>query len=51
LHSLGLKPSQGKLAHHSSDRDRTQKIEYYIDQSWEDDKGVEVIKKWKELNE
>ena len=51
LHSLGLKPTQGKLAHHSLSREQSNKIGDYLDDSWNGDKGAEAIKQWKEIND
>lgn len=51
LHSLGLKPIQGKLSHHALNREENDQIGRIIDESWEDHKGDEVIKQWKEIND
>jgi len=51
LHSKGLKPCQGKLAHHSLTKDQNEEIGEYIKEAWKGEKGKEVIRKWKELNE
>jgi hypothetical protein len=50
LHVLGLKPLQGKLAHHSLNRDQNQEIEDVINDSWRSEKASEVIEKWKTIN-
>lgn len=50
LHSLGLKPIQGKLAHHSLNKSENDEIGDYINESWEDEKGNEVIEKWRKIN-
>ncbi len=50
LHSLGLKPSQGKLAHHSLSENDCDEIGEFMNESWEKGKGDKVIEKWKEIN-
>jgi|SRR5580692_957370 hypothetical protein len=51
LHTLGLKPSQGKLCHHSLSITENLEIGDFINESWENDKGIEVINKWKKITE
>ena len=47
LHDLGLKPIQGKLAHHDNSEDEIYAIEEMLVDSWTG-KGVEaIIQKWK----
>lgn len=50
LHPLGLKPSAGKLAHHSLTLVERHEISNFIKQSWADGKGDMVIDNWKKLN-
>jgi hypothetical protein len=47
LHNLGLKPTQGKLAHHDNKLHQVLGIEDLIRDSWEDDNAKEFIEKWK----
>jgi hypothetical protein len=49
LHHLGLKPIQGKLAHHSNTDLQIKEIENLIHNSWETKEGEEVIEKWKKF--
>jgi hypothetical protein len=51
LHDLGLKPSQGKLAHHSLTTEQHAEIGEYVNNSWKNHKGDEVIEKWNQINE
>jgi hypothetical protein len=51
LHSLGLKPEQGKLVIHDMSEEQYQEIGDYINESWKEEKGSDVIKAWKEINE
>lgn len=50
LHSSGLKPSQGKLAHHSLNKEQNDKIGEAMNDSWEGGKGDDIIEQWKEEN-
>lgn len=50
LHSSGLKPIQGKLAHHTLTDDDDMKIGNFIKQSWETKEAEEVINIWKKSN-
>ena len=47
LHQSGLKPTQGRLAHHDNTIHQVFEIEDLIRDSWKDDKGKEIIEKWK----
>lgn len=47
LHNLGLKPTQGKLCHHSLNDIENYQISDFINESWERKKGLEVIELWK----
>ena len=51
LHALGLKPTQGKLAHHEETEEQRLEIQNFIIKSWKGEKAKEVIKLWKEKNE
>lgn len=46
LHSLGLKPLQGKASHHDLDDEEIEKIGEYINSTWQKD-GETVISLWK----
>lgn len=48
LHDLGLKPIQGKLAHHSLTVRQNDKIGEYINNSWETEEAKQVIRDWKD---
>ena len=50
LHSLGLKPSQGRFAVHNMPDEDQQKIAEYINDSWSSRKGDKVVKEWKKIN-
>ncbi len=47
LHSSGLKPLQGKLAHHSLEFNEISAIENAIVAAWETERASEVIDMWK----
>lgn len=47
LHQSGLKPTQGKLAHHDNDYFQLKEIENFISDSWGKDEAKEFIEKWK----
>jgi len=47
LHQSGLKPIQGKLAHHANTRAQIGEIEGLIRSSWDSDEATEVIERWK----
>lgn len=50
LHNLGLKPIQGKLAHHSLTNKENEEICDMLDEAWEDSDEVRtLINEWKEL--
>ena len=49
LHSTGLKPTSGKLAHHSLSEQKYKQTEEYVNDSWGDRKGTEVIERWKKI--
>ena len=49
LHELKLKPLQGKLAHHSLTSSENDEICEIINESWANNKGIEVIEKWKSI--
>jgi hypothetical protein len=53
LHVLGLKPTQGRLAHHTLTDSQEGEIAEMVRQSWKDDnfeKGETIINQWKETN-
>jgi hypothetical protein len=50
LHMFGLKPAQGKLSHHNLSHDQNKEVGDFVNDSWKDGKGDEVIEKWKEIN-
>jgi hypothetical protein len=52
LHDIGLKPSQGKLAHHSNTEEALDEIIAFIREAWDEDKPEvkAVIERWKKLN-
>ena len=47
LHDKGLKPFQGKLAHHDHTDEEVEWIAQRIKEAWESDKGEEVSALWK----
>ena len=47
LHEIGLKPLQGKLAHHDHSMEQVNEIAHHINESWETEFAKEVIEKWK----
>lgn len=47
LHKIGLKPLQGKLAHHDRSQNEINHIEYLIENSWNTENGSKVIEEWK----
>lgn len=51
LHSLGLKPSLGKLAIHDQSKEDQWQVSEFIEESWRDKKAKKTIKRWKEINE
>jgi len=50
LHSLGLKPSGGKLAHHDASMDDMIEVTNFIADSWKSKKAVEIIARWKKIH-
>lgn len=48
LHDLNLKPTQGKLVHHSFNREQYEGVEEIIRDSWETPEAGNVIEMWKE---
>lgn len=50
LHASGLKPIQGKLAHHDETEKQRLEIQDFLVKSWEGQKGKKVIEMWKEKN-
>jgi len=50
LHDLGLKPIQGKLAHHNNSLEKCEEIEYLINNSWKTDESETVVENWKIQN-
>lgn len=49
LHSLGLKPTQGKLANHANTQKQNDMMGEMIFESWRTDDAKKVIEKWKKL--
>lgn len=49
LHNIGLKPLQGKLAHHSLDDESWNYISKVIRKSWQSEKANSLIKKWEKI--
>ncbi len=47
LHSLGLKPIQGRLALHGHSQSQLDEITTFLDDAWSDNKGEKVIEQWK----
>ena len=47
LHDSGLKPTQGKLCHHSYEGEENLAIADYIRKSWQGKKAKNLIAKWK----
>jgi hypothetical protein len=47
LHDLGLKPEQGKLAHHSNTDEQNDSIGQHIELTWKTKTGEKIIKEWK----
>lgn len=50
LHNLGIKPTQGKLAHHDLSNAQHNEIAELVNDSWRDGKGDAVIEKWMKIN-
>lgn len=50
LHSLKLKPYQGRYTHHSLTDQQYGELGEYINDSWNSLEAKEVIKKWNETN-
>jgi hypothetical protein len=51
LHSLGLKPTQGKLVIHDQTEEDQHDIAEFIEDSWRTEKAKKTIKRWKEINQ
>ena len=51
LHDLGLKPSQGKLSHHSLTQEENNAIGNFVNESWDTEEGQKVIDEWKSIND
>lgn len=49
LHSRGLKPLQGRLAHHDLTDEENASIAEQIEEAWTTDKAAEVIEAWKQF--
>jgi hypothetical protein len=49
LHDLDLKPTQGKLSHHSLNYIQNNEIADFIKRSWKNPLAEEVINNWKKL--
>lgn len=50
LHDLGLKPIQGKLAHHNNNEDQIKEINLLLIFSWNSEGVDEAVNLWKKLN-
>lgn len=46
LHDLGLKPSEGRLAHHSTSHDKECTLHDEIHQTWDSDEGRALCATW-----
>lgn len=51
LHSLGLKPAQGKLTIHNQSEEEIEEVCDYLEDSWRKKKAVKTIERWKKINE
>lgn len=51
LHSLGLKPTLGKLAIHDQSEEDRHQIAEFIEESWRDKKAKKILNRWKKLND
>lgn len=49
LHESGLKPTQGKLAHHGNNKDQVKAIEDFIRSDWNKDEALMLIEAWKTM--
>lgn len=49
LHGTGLKPLQGRLAHHDHTEEEYNSIAEIIGESWETEEADKVIEEWKEI--
>lgn len=49
LHKLGLKPLQGKLAHHTNTGEKIDAYAAVSKEDWDSERGRALIEKWKKL--